>query len=586
MATPRTKDNRSRQPQRRAFLVGINQYPTPFNSLKGCVNDALMMAQVLIQHFQFRPGDDMRMLTDARATKKEILSRLEWLVDGAKAGDVLVFHYSGHGAQVPDRDGDEIDHADECLCPFDFDWDDPLLDDDLGKVIDEVPAGVNLTIVLDCCHSGTGTRELRPEVQNVPRRLVPPPDIRFRAVEHISIDPTSVNRSVTMTKFRPLKVRRIGRQAGPGGILIAGCKDTQLSNDAWIDGDFHGALTYSLFKALNGKASAMSYADWVTGAAAILKTDFHFPDQDPQLEAADNLKAWKLFATEPAAARVAAIVPKAISHKKLVYVHGICVHQPGYSLPWWAALKPHVSSLTDADRLEVLWSDLVTAEARAAAKKTPQHEALANSIKDVLADRAQRELLRERLATAQGERPAEMAVPKALLGIPGLDCIDDFMKYLLNPGIRNQVIGRFHQVVGPLLEAGQEVEVVSHSWGTVVAYEALRRWDDKAFPGRVHNLFALGSALSIGPVQRRLETAEEPIAFRPALVRRWINLDAHGDIVGGPLADRFAVDAERLELDPVGCNRLFPSPACAHSSYFHEDNLAVNRDVLATFIEG
>ena len=75
MAAPRRKDNTSRHPQRRALLVGINQYPAPFNSLKGCVNDALMMAQILIEHFQFRPGDDMRMLTDARATKKEVLGQ-------------------------------------------------------------------------------------------------------------------------------------------------------------------------------------------------------------------------------------------------------------------------------------------------------------------------------------------------------------------------------------------------------------------------------------------------------------------------------------------------------------------------------
>ena len=58
---------------------------------------------------------------------------------------------------------------------------------------------------------------------------------------------------------------------------------------------------------------------------------------------------------------------------------------------------------------------------------------------------------------------------RALLGIPGLDCVDDFVKYLVSNRTRRKVIGEFTAVVEPLLEKGHEVEIISHSWGTVVA---------------------------------------------------------------------------------------------------------------------
>ena len=101
---------------KKALLVGINRYPDPRNELKGCVNDVRQMAETLKRRYGF-PGDrNMRILTDARATTKAILDGLAWLTAGASPGDSLVFHYSGHGSQVPDRNGDETsDRLDEIL---------------------------------------------------------------------------------------------------------------------------------------------------------------------------------------------------------------------------------------------------------------------------------------------------------------------------------------------------------------------------------------------------------------------------------------------------------------------------------------
>lgn len=570
--------NHDRLSQKKALLVGINQYPAPFPALKGCVNDALMMAQVLIRNFGFKPGMDMRLLTDGRATRAEILSRLEWLVEGSKPGDLLVFHYSGHGAQVPDRDGDEIDETDECLCPVDFSWDHPLLDDDLGKIIERIPEGTNFTVILDCCHSGTGTRVLEAVRPSTPKRLLAPPDIQFRGVEDILVDPGRENKSVTMTKFKELRVTRIGKSAAAKGILIAGCRSDQLSNDAWIDGDYHGALTYSLFQALGSQGTGLSYTQWVATGTNLLKAKHNIRDQDPQLEATAEAREWQIFSTRKAP-RPAVVRPREPAKRHVVYVHGIGEHLAGYSDSWWQAMQPYVPSISEDNRTEVLWSNLVNPRGRAVKRASPAHAELAQMIRDILADRAQQQFLKETLATAKGEASREAVAVRGILDFGGLD---DFVKYLANADIRDQVVGRFQEKVEPLLNEGAEVEVISHSWGTVVAYEALRRWDNKSFAGRVHNLFTVGSALSIAPVRRGLE---RPAGPKPHCVKTWINLDARGDIVGGPLREEFAVDEEFLNLNPFGCNSWFPSPGCAHSSYFVPGNDAVNKDIFGSKIE-
>ncbi len=156
---------------KRALLVGLNAYPDPINALRGCLNDVAQVRSLAESRLGF-PAAGIATLTDAAATTRNIVGRLRWLVAGAAPGDVLLFHYSGHGSQVEDRHGDELDdNLDEIICPYDLDWNAPFTDDDLYGLVKDLPGGVNLTVVLDCCHSGTGLREAAP---TRPRFMDPP----------------------------------------------------------------------------------------------------------------------------------------------------------------------------------------------------------------------------------------------------------------------------------------------------------------------------------------------------------------------------------------------------------------------------
>jgi len=93
----------------RALLVGINDY-RGISDLRGCLNDVTNLRNILKTYVGFS-NRDIGVLVEDRATKDNILYRLKWMVKKAKPGDFLVFHFSGHGSQIRDRDGDELrDH--------------------------------------------------------------------------------------------------------------------------------------------------------------------------------------------------------------------------------------------------------------------------------------------------------------------------------------------------------------------------------------------------------------------------------------------------------------------------------------------
>jgi uncharacterized caspase-like protein len=162
---------------KRAVLIGVNRYQIPGADLRGCVNDVKNLSSVLTQHYGFGSSDVMTLVDD-KATKRSIQAAIKQTVGGAKKGDVVLLHFSGHGSNVPDNDGDEADYRDEILCPHDLDWKNPLTDDWLRATFDKMRDGVSLTVIFDCCHSGTATRAvLPPDAPIIPRYLPSPWDL-------------------------------------------------------------------------------------------------------------------------------------------------------------------------------------------------------------------------------------------------------------------------------------------------------------------------------------------------------------------------------------------------------------------------
>jgi hypothetical protein len=89
-------------------------------------------------------------------TKDNLRLAMRWLVEGCVSGDSLVFHFSGHGMQKLDINGDEVDGYDEAICPLDFEDRGVLLDDEINEtIVRPLGPGVKLHAIVDTCHSGT-----------------------------------------------------------------------------------------------------------------------------------------------------------------------------------------------------------------------------------------------------------------------------------------------------------------------------------------------------------------------------------------------------------------------------------------------
>lgn len=146
--------------RRKALLIGIN-YFNQKGQLRGCINDVKNMSTYLNGNFGYA-REDMVILTDdqqnpmSQPTKQNILRAMHWLVKDAKPNDSLFFHYSGHGGQTPDLDGDEEDGYDEVIYPVDFRVVGHIVDDEMHRImVNSLQPGVRLTAIFDSCHSGS-----------------------------------------------------------------------------------------------------------------------------------------------------------------------------------------------------------------------------------------------------------------------------------------------------------------------------------------------------------------------------------------------------------------------------------------------
>lgn len=664
----------------KALLLGINSYKK-VNSLRGCVNDVDNMRKLLTEVFGFNPSN-VKVLLNDKVVKKDVKAQMAWLFKDAKPNDRVVFHFSGHGSQTVDHDGDESEAVDELLCLYDMDFGDPdtyLLDDELRDWAKKLPTGVQLTFVLDNCHSGTGTRMLMEPVAGKSGKQVPmmvdtsttvaralTGTRALGAAEAALMVTDPENEDLVRVRFveppqdikdaiaaRGKKTTRGLVVAKMNHVLLAGCKDNQTSADAMIEQTPNGAFTFHLCKTIRAVGANIESKELIDRVERALR-DGHFT-QVPQLEGptdkgplfgggrgpkggSGSIDSSKPTIDMPGVSTsvemselkdmiplIALLAPeaqvealrlvgsqaglkrsgqRAVGDRHLVYVHGICQHRAGYSDGWWDALRPFTNAFgagTRGDnRREVLWSDLVNEralEARAnrdidfqAARQADEQERLKEAISEALNDRRDRQMIDVLPESAEGDAPRALDDTRALgdtraMGI--LSCLDDFTVYMVNDAVRAKVIDRFTSLVQPLLEGGAELDIISHSWGTVVAYEGLRELADRGVSvGRVRNFFTVGAALSLGPVKASLRPANRD-GRRPSMVRRWVNLDARGDLVGGPLKDRpYAVDNDFPSLAPFGCSSLFGivNPSCAHSAYFAAGNAAVNRDIFAAFI--
>jgi metacaspase-1 len=277
---------------KKAFCVGINDYPYEENDLNGCVNDARAWADLLVSHFDF-PKSDVKLITDSEATKANMIAGLKTLLKGAKAGDVLVFTNSSHGSYIADKSGDEPNKFDEVMCPYDID-ENALGDDELRELFTDLPSEVRLTVISDSCFSGTVTRAVvGPHLPGRRRQDLTPDDRRVRFLSPGLFGKPIVSRPFLEEQKARLRLLEKYPESKMKEVLLSGCTDREYSYDAHIDGVYHGAMTYYALRAIQEAQYQITYKQLHTRLNALLESTDYL--QHPRLEGKRQNKNRQIF---------------------------------------------------------------------------------------------------------------------------------------------------------------------------------------------------------------------------------------------------------------------------------------------------
>jgi metacaspase-1 len=268
---------------KKAFCVGINNYPYDGSDLNGCVNDARAWAELLMSHYDF-PRADVKLITDVEATKANMIAGIKGLLAGAKSGDVLVFTNSSHGTYLADTDGDEPSY-DEALCPYDV-ASELLKDDELRELFADLAQGVRLTVLSDSCHSGTVTRAIVSDI--LPGLIKTPDDRRVRF-----LNPGLRGGIVLPNPWKARPNRQKYPESKMREVVLSGCTDKEYSYDALIGGAYHGAMTYFALQAIRDASYQITYAQ-LHSRMNYLLDEAGYP-QHPQLEGRNQSKKRQIF---------------------------------------------------------------------------------------------------------------------------------------------------------------------------------------------------------------------------------------------------------------------------------------------------
>lgn len=269
---------------KKALCIGINDY-NKISDLTGCVNDAYRWAGMLKNHFDFAETD-IELLTDKEATKSNMLTHIECLFSGAKAGDVLVYTFSGHGSYYYDPNPSD-EQYDQVQCPHDSD--NPLFDDELRERIANLPAGVRLTVISDSCHSGSVTRrhgneELKPGLARR-RRFLDPKQFRGMVLNELEFDELMDRLETAPNTLYP--------EAKMNEILLTGCNSKEYSLESTFGNATHGAFSHFACQVIAAANYRIRYRTLHKEIRKLLKQ--HNFTQSPQLEGSDSNKDRLIF---------------------------------------------------------------------------------------------------------------------------------------------------------------------------------------------------------------------------------------------------------------------------------------------------
>ncbi|KAK7472144.1 hypothetical protein VKT23_000266 [Stygiomarasmius scandens] len=243
-----------------ALLIGIDNYrDKEVNNLQGAVSDVKLVEQFLTSDLQV-PSNRVMKLCNEQATRETIISAIEYLANNSdiKEEDPILIFFAGHGSEAEAPSKWDINNKKkiQMLLPHDFCWSKPkesssndlvghgIWDVTMNRLLTDIAnkKSDNITVVLDCCHSGSGTRSNNMAIRGValphnyiiPLELLPPP----------LPEPQSDKRSPGISKGYEKNGHR-------SHVLLAACRSDELAREFLDEGNLrNGHFTKALINYL------------------------------------------------------------------------------------------------------------------------------------------------------------------------------------------------------------------------------------------------------------------------------------------------------------------------------------------------
>jgi len=306
-------------PRKLALLVGINEYP--LQPLQGCLNDMELQRQLLIHRFGFNPKD-IYTLTDEKATRQGILEAFEeHLIRQAKPGDVVVYHYSGHGSRVFDPNPIVVEPGNNGGLNGTFVPVNSSLPSEQGGVVEDIMGHTlfllmlalkseNFTAVLDSCYSGGATREIQ---------------VRARDNKDKKVQVSPTEKSYQEQWLSQLKLSRedfvkLYRTGVAKGVVLAATNPEQTAIDMRFNGFYVGTFTYLLTQYLWQQTSTPEKA--IAYAVENVPKDFN---QTPRYEVKVNsgYERQPIYLSNPSSPAADAVVTSVKGNQVKLWLGGV-----------------------------------------------------------------------------------------------------------------------------------------------------------------------------------------------------------------------------------------------------------------------
>lgn len=261
-----------------ALIIAVGDYPQESGWRKiNSSNDVSIIRQTLIN--QGFAEKDIAVLKEMQATRQGILQAIEKLYNRTKKGSIVYFHFSGHGQQIVDDNGDEVDGLDEAIVPFDAGMRyefcqakgaNHIRDDLIGVLIDKIrkkigPEG-DMIVVFDACHSGTATRGI-----GVSRGT----DLIFGPPGHLPV-PTG-NIRLKQGYYEPTGAAYLSPI-----VIFSGSSATEQNYEYTFDNVSYGSLSFAMSRVMNQMKPDMTYRAVFSKVQNLMSS--MVPRQNPQLE--------------------------------------------------------------------------------------------------------------------------------------------------------------------------------------------------------------------------------------------------------------------------------------------------------------